>query len=98
VSDHDPGLWQQAANWLWGLLAIVGGTAWRGLHTRIEEKADRDDMQRALAHIETLFDKAEDDRKFTRDLFDKAIEVQRGQHAEIVRLIAEGGKRGRSPT
>lgn len=59
----------------------------RLVYVEIKGKADMDDVKRALAHVETLFANAEADRRFTRDLYDKSMETQRLQHAEVVRLI-----------
>ena len=60
----------------------------------IKGKADSEDVKKALGHIEKLFDNAEQDRKIMRDFHDKAMEAQRGQYDNLVKMMAaEGGRR-----
>lgn len=59
----------------------------RCVRVELKQKADTDDVKKALENIERLFEKAEVDRKVTRDLFDKAMETQQTRHDQIMQMI-----------
>jgi len=53
-----------------------------------KEKADKVEAARCLDHIEKLYGAAEDDRRFTRDLHDKAMTEIRDGQRQIIDAIA----------
>lgn len=102
--ELEPGWLSAAWTWIAGIgAAIVGG--WKlvdgkltAVNERVDAKADRADVKAALErldktnqHIEQLYKAAEQDRKFTRDLHDKAMDTMRLNQHDILRAIT--GKR-----
>lgn len=99
TTPEEIGFWSKlaagAAAVATGLVAVVWGTVGHRLDThyrKIEalekEKADKGETARCIDHIEKLYLAAEDDRKFTRDLHDKAMDEIRKTHGEILAAIA----------
>lgn len=60
---------------------VWGARTW--LDKRLAAKADKEDTDRCLKHIEKLYENAEKDRALTRDLHDKAM-------AQILGIIGRG--------
>ena len=77
-----------------GALAVIGTVViaplWKGrnwLERRLASKADKADTANCLRHIESLYKNAEDDRKLTRDLHDKAMEAVRDGQQRIIDIL-----------
>lgn len=90
--DNDAGFWK----WLSGgiLGAIAGGFGYhKYMEGKISKKADKEDVDNCLRHIESLYANAENDRRFTRDLFDRAMERIQENQTEIIRVISREQKR-----
>lgn len=66
--------------------AVATPIVW--LWKQLDKKADRDEVKKALDHIEKLYGNAEKDRAFTRDLHDKAMSEIRNNQTEIIRILA----------
>ncbi len=78
MSSPDPGFWQQAANYLWGVLLIPVGMLWKkadGAIQRDEFKEYAKEAREAHAELREslrdLYRNAEADRKLVRDGFDQ---------------------------
>ena len=73
-------------NWLntaWTWIAGIGTTAWGGwkyIDSKIGKQND---------HIEKLYQNAENDRRFTRDLHDKAMDTIASNQRQIVQMLHE---------
>lgn len=59
----DPGMWKEAAKYLWTVVAAVGAYLWkkqdtqmRDLEKALDSKADKDEMDRQRDNISKLFD------------------------------------------
>lgn len=90
--ELEPSWIARGLDWAWAIVSSLLVTCWSFLKADINRAHTGN--TKALEHIEKLYNNAEFDRRFTRDLYDKAVETQRLQHAEIVRLItAEGARR-----
>lgn len=64
------------------LAAIAAPIVW--IHTKLEKKADKEDVKKCLEHCEKLYQNAEKDRAVTRDLHDKAMgEIRQNQNVII---------------
>lgn len=77
--------------WLAGGAASLasGGFAYhRYIDAKIGKKADKEEMTRALGHIEKLYENAEADRRLTRDLHDKAMERIQENQMQIVEIVS----------
>ena len=77
-----------------GALAVVGAAVvaplWKGrtwVEKRLATKADKEATDRALEHIERLYQNAEVDRRQTRDLHDKAMEAVREGQRQIIDIL-----------
>ena len=68
---------------------IWGARTW--LEKRFAKKADKEQVTsestNCLRHIERLYENAEEDRKQTRDLHDRAMEAIRINQSELIRVI-----------
>lgn len=74
----------------------VIGAAWGGmvyLNGRFDKKADKDDVKRALSHIEKLYENAEQDRKTLHECVDKLGDQMHENHVELIREIAKKADR-----
>lgn len=91
--EIEPG-WLSAA-WAW--IAGIGGSlvaAWKYLEARLEKKADKTDVVELLKridktndHVEKLYENAERDRRFTRDLHDKGMDTIVTNQREIMTMM-----------
>lgn len=78
----------------WTIVCALVGVVWsmltgriKAIEARLESKADADDVQKALGHIEKLYANAERDRALTRDLHDKALEKIDSKTQQILDAI-----------
>lgn len=91
MSSGETSFWQ----WIATSVASVAG-ALLGYHKyvdgKIAVKADKSEMEKgfekALGHIEKLYENAEADRRLTRDLHDKAMEEVRNNQTTIIGILA----------
>lgn len=98
----DPNWLSTIWTWIAGIGAAIWG-GWKffdrklgELNERVDAKADRADVRAALErldktnqHIEQLYKAAEADRRFTRDLHDKAMDTISINQRDIMRAITE---------
>jgi hypothetical protein len=77
-----------------GAAAAVGGPIWAVhayLEKRFSKKADKESCSQenanCLRHIEKLYENAEEDRKLTRDLHDKAMERIQHNQTQLVDIL-----------
>lgn len=91
---QDAEFWKWLFDHVW--VPLVGLVAWvwkmsigrlDRIEAALETKADKEDVRKALAHIEKLYSNAETDRKTVRDLHDKAVEQMNRNHAEVLNAI-----------
>lgn len=68
------------------IVPIWGARTW--LEKRFETKADKGDVEKSLKHIEKLYENAEEDRKLTRDLHDKAMERIQINQTQLIDILA----------
>lgn len=88
MDAHDPGLWEQVAKYLWGILVPAGWWIFNkqdkrmdSLEEAMKTKADNAEMDRQRDHIEKIFDKIEEVKKEVSD-----------KHAELLTAIYESRK------
>lgn len=88
----DPGFWSSIANWLWGIVLAMFGVGVK----HVNGKADKSEVAEILKridksneHIEKLYSNAEADRRFTRDLHDKAMDTIITNQREIMRAVTK---------
>ena len=55
----------------------------------INKKADKEDVKRALDHIEKLYANAEQDRKMVHDCVDKLGDQIHANHVELIKEVAK---------
>lgn len=77
--EVDPGWLAQIGQWA----AAVAAAAW-SVWKYVDSK-----LNKTNEHIEKLYENAEQDRRFTRDLHDKAMEAIAMNHRETMRAIRE---------
>lgn len=65
MTDQDPGVWHQLANWLWAVVLAIGGWAWKHTHKRIDDLESHVEHEVRCARIElkSKVDQPEMDRQ-----------------------------------
>lgn len=92
----DPALWKVITDWLWALLIVPIGMAWR----KIASAPSKEDFLMHVAEDKTaheefrvdmreMFRSAEADRRFTRDYFDKMTEKNHDMHVEFLKEFSK---------
>lgn len=80
MATEDPGLWKQAAEWLWAVLALPIATLWR----KADNAVAKDDFKEYARE-------AKEERKEIREtmakIFDKIDEVKQDTHDRTERLM-----------
>lgn len=93
----DVGIFSQLLEKAWLIIGALLGLVWRDHNTKLtetaeklDEKADKDDLAKALTHIEKLFNNAESDREKTRDRFDKTMAMMVDMRKDIIGEVRRG--------
>ena len=85
MSTPDPEGMTLAAKVIAALVAVGTPITW--LYSQLSKKADKEELAKCLKHIEKLYENAEDDRKLTRDLHDKAMESVAAGQQQIISIL-----------
>ena len=78
------GLLKQIGDWLWALPTALAGILWH----KADGAATKEELSKCLLHIEKLYQNAEKDRAFTRDLHDKAMDRYADGQRQIIDAIS----------
>jgi len=87
IPEPDPSLWTKISTWLWALPTAMIAIMWK----KSDNAATKEELAReheyAEKNIVQLYQNAEDDRKLTRDGFDKVLDTIHNVHIDLLNKI-----------